>query len=134
MKVKVCVVQDYPVFFDKEKTIEKIDSLTSKYAKKGTELIVFPESFVPGYPRGFTFGANVGKRTQEGRELYAKYHRNSVNINDNGTKRLEEIAKANGIYLVVGVTEKQPANGSLYCSVLFISPNSGLMGVRRKII
>lgn len=133
MNVKVCVVQDNPIFFNKEKTIEKIGDLVSKYAKEGVEIIVFPESFIPGYPRGFTFGANVGKRTPEGRELYSMYYRNSIDISGEGTKRLEKIAKDNNTYLVVGITEKQQNNGSLYCSILYISPTSGLLGVHRKI-
>ncbi|MFB0945257.1 MAG: nitrilase-related carbon-nitrogen hydrolase, partial [Spirosomataceae bacterium] len=80
MKVKACVIQDSPVFFDKEATLQKVADLTRKYAAAGCELIVFPESFIPGYPRGFTFGATVGSRTDEGRELYATYHENSVEI------------------------------------------------------
>jgi nitrilase len=53
MKIKVCLIQDSPVFFDKEKTIAKVEQLTKKHAKDGCKLIVFPESFIPGYPRGF---------------------------------------------------------------------------------
>jgi nitrilase len=66
MKIKVCLVQDSPVFFDKEKTIERIEELVNHYATEGAQLIVFPESFIPGYPRGFSFGATIGKRTDEG--------------------------------------------------------------------
>ena len=78
MKIKVCLVQDNPVFFNKEKTIDKVEQLTKKYAKQGCELIVFPESFIPGYPRGFSFGTKIGSRTNEGRNLYSEYYRNSI--------------------------------------------------------
>ena len=80
MTVKVCLIQDSPVFFDKEKTIDKIEKLTTQYANEGCELIVFPESFIPGYPRGFDFGATIGRRTKEGRELYATYYNNSIDL------------------------------------------------------
>ena len=80
MKVKVCLIQDSPIFFDKEKTIDKIEKLTVQYANEGCELIVFPESFIPGYPRGFDFGATIGRRTKEGRELYANYYKNSIDL------------------------------------------------------
>ncbi len=63
MKIMVCVVQDSPVFFDKDQTILKVEKLTKEYSKQGCKLIVFPESFIPGYPRGFSFGTIVGKRT-----------------------------------------------------------------------
>ena len=133
MKIKVCLIQDSPVFFDKEKTIEKIEHLSRKYAKEGCELIVFPESFIPGYPRGFSFGAKIGSRTNEGRNLYSEYHKNSLDIESRDLKRLEELAKTENIYLVIGVTEKQNTSGSLYCSMLYISPTDGLLGVHRKI-
>ena len=56
MKVKVCLIQDNPVFFDKKKTIQKLESLVEKYAKEGCDLITFPESFIPGYPQPLEAG------------------------------------------------------------------------------
>lgn len=69
----------------------------------------------------------------EGKKLYAEYYDNSINLESKDLSRLEKIAKSNHIYLVIGVTEKQESNGSLFCSMLYISPNEGLMGVHRKI-
>lgn len=133
MKVKVCLIQDNPVFFDKKKTIQKLESLVEKYAKEGCDLIAFPESFIPGYPRGFTFGATIGSRTSEGRKLYTDYYNNSIDVESEDLKKLEGIAKSQNIYLVIGVTEKENTTGSLFCAMLYISPEKGLMGVHRKI-
>ena len=133
MKVKVCLIQDSPVFFDKKKSIDKVEELTKKYAKQGCELIVFPESFIPGYPRHFSFGATIGRRTKEGRDLYSEYHNNSIDIESKELKQLEELVKAENVYLVIGVTERSNTNGSLFCSMLYISPTKGLLGVHRKI-
>ncbi len=133
MKVKVGIVQDSPVFFDKDETIKKVEQITQKYAAKGCELLVFPESFIPGYPRGFSFGAKIGSRTDEGRSLYADYYNNSINLESDDLAKLEKLSKINKIYLVIGVTERLKVNGSLYCSMLYISPEHGLLGVHRKI-
>ena len=133
MKVKVGLVQDSPVFFNKEKTLDKMELLIKDGAKKGCNLIVFPESFVPGYPRGFLFGAKVGSRTPEGKALYAKYYKNSMSIDGKEMDRLVALAKKYNSYLVVGITEKQEQNNSLYCSMVYISPTDGLLGVHRKI-
>ena len=133
MKVKVCLIQDSPVFFDKEKTIQKIESLVKNNAKQGCELIVFPESFIPGYPRGFSFGAVVGSRTEEGRKIYTEYHKNSIDLEGKELQRLVKLAKTEKVYLVIGITEKQSNNGSLFCSILYISPTDGFLGVHRKI-
>lgn len=133
MKVKVCLIQDSPVFFDKEKTIQKIESLVKTHARQGCELIVFPESFIPGYPRGFSFGAVVGSRTEEGRKIYTEYHKNSIDLEGEELQRLVKLAKTEKVYLVIGITEKQSNNGSLFCSMLYISPTDGFLGVHRKI-
>ena len=133
MKVKVCVIQDNPVFFNLDETLKKVESLSEKYAAEGCKLIVFPESFIPGYPRGFDFGAVIGSRTNEGRKLYATYHKNSVDLQGPELKRLEQLSKKLGVYLVIGVSEKESQNSSLFCSMLYISPANGLLGVHRKI-
>ncbi len=133
MKVKVAVVQESPVFFDKEKTLQKLEKIVREQTQKGCGLIVFPESFVPGYPRGFDFGAKIGSRSDEGRQLYADYAANSIDLESEDLSRLEKLAAAQNTYLVIGVTEKQHTNGSLYCSMLYISPKEGLLGVHRKI-
>lgn len=132
MQINVGVVQDFPVFFDKEKTIEKIGVICSEQSAN-CDLLVFPESFIPGYPRGFSFGTVMGNRTERGREQYLEYYKNSVDLASHDLTRLEAMAAQFQMYLVIGVTEKQAQNGSLYCSVLYISPTNGLLGVHRKI-
>ncbi|MEM9361783.1 MAG: carbon-nitrogen hydrolase family protein [Bacteroidota bacterium] len=133
MKVKVALIQESPVFFDKKKTLEKVADLTKKYAEEGCQLIVFPESFVPGYPRGFSFGATVGKRTDAGKQLYTHYYENSICLEEDNLEFLEKLVRACNVYLVLGITEKTNENGSLYCSMAYFSPTHGLLGVHRKI-
>jgi len=133
MKIKVCVVQDSPIFFDKAKTLDKLENLTHQYSNEGSKLIIFPESFIPGYPRGFSFGATIGKRTVEGKHLYAEYYENSFDLKSGDLIRIEQLSKSTGVYLVIGVTERIDKNGSLYCSMLYVSPKTGLLGVHRKI-
>lgn len=133
MKVKVCLVQDSPEFFDMEKTMDKMENIISKHAEHGCKLIVFPESFIPGYPRGFTFGAVVGNRSEEGRELYTHYYKNSIDLEGSEMERLVQMSRSYNVYLCIGITEKQAKNGSLYCSLVYISPTHGQLGVHRKI-
>lgn len=133
MKIKVGLVQEAPVFFDRAKTLAKIETLVAHHAAAGCRLLLFPESFVPGYPRGLDFGAVVGRRTEAGKALYARYYEESIDLHSEDRYRLESLAREYEIYLAVGVTERQALTGSLYCSLLYISPESGLMGVHRKI-
>ncbi|MGB0864045.1 MAG: carbon-nitrogen hydrolase family protein, partial [Saprospiraceae bacterium] len=133
MKVKVAAVQAAPVFFDLEKTLYKTEQLIAECAEKGAELVVFPESFISGYPRGFSFEAVVGKRTDIGRDLYLKYHKSSLAIPSKECDRLAMMSQKYNVYLMMGITEKDNTNGSLYCTMVYFSPKSGYMGKHRKL-
>lgn len=133
MQVKVGVVQAAPVFFDIAKTIDKLEELVIDGARQGCQFLLFPESFIPGYPRKFTFGATIGARTDAGRELYKTYWQNSLQLPSPELSRLEEIARANGVYLAIGITERNTLNGSLYCTLIYLSPTDGYLGKHQKI-
>ena len=79
---KVAVVQAQPFLFDTDKTIAKMWDLLTGIKAESPDLVLFPEAFLPGYPRGLTFGAVVGSRSQEGRELYARYYQNAIAVGD----------------------------------------------------
>ncbi|UFH53749.1 carbon-nitrogen hydrolase family protein [Spirosoma sp. KNUC1025] len=133
MQVKVAVVQAASVFFDLQKTLDKLESLVIESAQKGCQFVLFPESFIPGYPRKFTFGASVGLRTDAGRELYKTYWQNSLQLPSPELTQIERIARENNVFLVVGVTERDALNGSLYCSLIYVSPTQGYLGKHQKI-
>ena len=58
--VRVAVVQAAPVLFDTPRSLQKLADLTADAARQGAELVVFPEAFVAGYPKGHDFGVSVG--------------------------------------------------------------------------
>ena len=133
MTTKVAVVQATPVFFNIHATIDKLERLVAECARKGCQFVLFPESFIPGYPRKFTFGASVGLRTDAGRELYKTYWQNSLQVPSPELTRLEQIARENNVYLAIGVTERDALNGSLYCTLVYVSPTNGYLGKHQKI-
>jgi predicted amidohydrolase len=49
-KLRVAAVHAAPVFMDKSATTEKVISLIEQASKEKIELLVFPETFIPGYP------------------------------------------------------------------------------------
>ena len=64
--VRAAVVQAAPVAFDRDRTLAKTRELAARAASRGARLIVFPEAFVAGYPRGLDFGARVGSAHRGG--------------------------------------------------------------------
>lgn len=131
-KPRVAVVQAAPVAFDTERTLQKIEQLSAEAAAKGAKLVLFPEAFVGGYPRECSFGATVGHRTPEGRDEYRAYWESAIEVQGTAASRLAGIAAGNRIYLIVGVIERD--GGTLYCTVLFFSPDGAYMGKHRKLM
>ena len=132
-KVTVGVVQATPAFFDLNQTLDRVDHWLQQAAAQGCQLVLFPESFIPGYPRGFTFGSVVGRRSEAGRDLYQRYWESSVEVPGEACNRLEKMAQNYGVYLGIGVTERDLLNGTLYCTLLYFSPKAGLLGKHRKL-
>jgi nitrilase len=130
---QAAVVQSSPVFFNKAQTIEKIETLTREAASNKAHLVLFPEVFIPGYPRGLTFGTTIGNRSTEGRELFLRYWENSIEVPGKETDQLARLAKETKTYLVIGVTEKDKTSDTLYCSLLYFSPEGILLHKHRKI-
>lgn len=132
--VTVAVVQAAPVLFDREASVEKAGRLASEAAALGARLVLFPEAFVPAYPRGLGFGMVVGQRTEAGRRLFDRYLRSSVDVPGPATEALGEAARTAGIYLAIGVIERDSTSGgTLYCTLLYFGPDGRLLGKHRKL-
>ena len=129
---RAAVVQAAPVAFDCERTLERAAHLVAEAAAAGARLVVFPEAFVSGYPKGADFGARVGSRAPEGREWFRRYHASAIDVPGPTTERLGELARQHGVVLVIGVIER--AGGTLYCTALFIDADGTLLGKHRKLM
>jgi nitrilase len=131
-RFKAACVQAASVAFDLEATLEKARDLAADAAGRGAKLIVFPEAFVSAYPRGTAFGAVIGSRTREGRELFRRYHASSLDVPGKWVDWLGRVAKDCRAYLVIGVIERD--GGTLYCTVLHFAPDGRFLGKHRKLM
>ncbi len=133
--IKVGVVQAAPVLFDKALTIDKACRLVKEAGVEGCKVVLLPEAFIPAYPRGFTFGMTVGSRSVEGRSLWKRYWDNAIEVSSREVETLGMAAKEAGVYLAIGVIERDGAfgSGTLYCSLLYFAPDGNLLGKHRKL-
>jgi nitrilase len=134
-KVKAAVVQASPVLFDRDASAAKTCSLISAAATQGANLILFPEAFIPAYPRGLSFGCKVGSRSEEGRLAWQTYWANAVDVPGPVPSAIGEAARRAGAYVAVGVIERdmQHSGGTLYCTLLYFGPDGQLLGKHRKL-
>lgn len=133
--VEVAVVQAAPVLFDREATVEKACGLIKEAADQGAQLILFPEAFIPAYPRGLAFGTVVGSRSPVGRRIWQRYWENTVEVPGPTTDRLGEAAKKANTYMAIGVIERDVgrSSGTVYCTLLYFGPDGRLLGKHQKL-
>jgi nitrilase len=131
-RVTVAVIQAGTTFCDTKRTLEKVEKYCEETANAGAKIVVFPEAFVGGYPKGLSFGAHVGSRSTEGREEFRRYYEAAIEDPSEETALLGKVAAAHQIQLVIGVIER--VSGTLYCSVLFFGPDGSLEGKHRKLM
>ena len=132
MTVRVALVQSAPKLFDPDESRERFALWLARAAEGGTDLVVFPEAYVGGYPKGEHFGAPVGMRSEQGRDLYARYAAGAIEVPGPGSDAIGELAREHGVNLVIGAIERGGA--TLYCSALFFGRDGRLLGKRRKLM
>ena len=132
---RIAVVQAAPALFDRQVSLEKTCRLAAEAAGAGARLVLFPEAFIPCYPRGLSFGTVVGSRSPIGRQTWQRYWEGAVDVPGPDTLVLGETARAANIFLAVGVIERdtQHSRGTLYCTLLYFGPDGTLLGKHRKL-
>ncbi len=77
----------------------------------------------------------VGSRTLQGRETWQAYWDNAVEIPSPAIDALAEAARQAQAYLALGVIERDTSysGGTLYCTLLYFSPQGELLGKHRKL-
>jgi nitrilase len=131
---RVAAVQACPIYLDLERTIDKACRLIAEAAESRTDLVVFPEAFVPGYPVWVWF--IPPGRTTDLREVYSLLHANSIAIPDESTRRLCDAARRAGVAVAIGVNEKnsEASGASLFNTLLYVGPDGALLGKHRKLV
>ncbi|KAL3698735.1 hypothetical protein R1sor_012811 [Riccia sorocarpa] len=129
---RVSVVQASTVFYDTSATLDKAERFVAEASSLGAQLVVFPEAFIGGYPRGAAFGAVIGSRSAKGREDYRKYHAAAIDVPGPEVERLAGMAARFKIYIVIGVVER--VGGTLYCSILYFDSQGVFLGKHRKLM
>jgi len=125
-KIRVAAVHAASVFLDRNESTNKTCDLIADAGGKGAQLVVFPETFIPGYPYWiWTHTPTTGA------PFFHDLFTNSVEVPSETTKALGEAAKKAGTYLAIGISERM--GGTLYNTILYIDDQGQIMGCHRKL-
>jgi len=136
--VVVAAVQAAPIYLNLERSLARAIELIAEAAKRRAQLVVFPESWLPGYPAWLDMCRDVALWDhQPVKRLYAQLLENSVTIPGRVADALGEAARRHNLTLVMGAHERVgegAGRGTLYNSILTFGPTGELLNVHRKLI
>jgi nitrilase len=118
--------------FDTDSTLVRIEATCRAASAQAVRLLVLPEAILGGYPKGLSFGAVVGSRSETGRDQFLRYTRAAVRVPGPETERLAALCAELKLHLVLGVIERD--GGTLYCTALLFTPDRGLAAKHRKLM
>jgi nitrilase len=131
-KVCAAAVQVGSRMFDLDATIEIFASKLDQAKNAGADLVVFPEAFFGGYPKGVDFSARVGMRLPEGRDLFARYFCTALARDSSEVRLILKLVQEAAVNVVVGLIERD--GGTLYCSVATVNRTGEILSWRRKLM
>lgn len=132
--VRIAVVQSAPVFGDRLATLACAVAAIEAAAGDGAELVVLPESFVPGYP-AWIWRLRPGSDAGLFERLHARLRAGAVDIARGDLAGLCDAAARHAVTVVCGVCESDGRpGGTLYNTVVVIGSDGACLNRHRKLM
>jgi len=131
--VRVAAVQQPPAFLDLAGSLERAVQWTRDAVAEGAELVVFPETWLPGYPIWLDVAPSAGLWDHgPAKEVFRALFENSIAIPSPEVELLAQLSRETGAILAMGANER--SGGSLYNTILYFTPERGLAARHRKLM
>jgi nitrilase len=123
-------VQAAPVFLDRDASITRLEEWVVRAKAAGADLVVFGESYIPGFPFWNMLYAPID---QHG--FYRRLFDNAIEVPGPQAEQLSDIARRHRVVLSVGVTEKGSVSmGAMWNTNLLFDADGRLLNRHRKLV
>lgn len=137
-KVIVAAVQASPAYLDLQQSLDKTLDLIAQAARRGAKVVVFPETWLPGYPAWLDCCSDVALWDYPPtKKVFSRLVENSLVIPGPDTSKLAQAAAEHSVTLVIGAHERVlrgPGRGTLYNVLLTFGSDGSLLRSHRKIV
>jgi len=132
---KIAIIQEAPVYLNKEKTIQKVCDLIKQAAGEGAELVIFPETFISGYP-AWIWRLRPGGDWDICETSHEMLMKSAVDIKAGDLNPICDVAKELKVTVVSGINERPllPSNGTVYNAMVTISHEGKIINLHRKLM
>ena len=132
MKIKIGAAQVGTCLFNSKVTTAKFEDYLGQAKAGGLDLVVFPEAFIGGYPKGIDFGVAVGSRSPSGREEFRQYFEQAIERDSDQMQQIQSAIKTANLNVVLGLIER--SGGTLYCVTASFDRNGACLSWHRKLM
>jgi nitrilase len=134
-ETQVAVVQQPPVLLDAGATLESAVRFLHQAADAGARLIVFPETYIPGYPV-WIWRLQPENDFRLTSQIFAQLVENSIDLSADGLLALREAAATRGVVVVCGIHERDGefSRATIYNTVVTIGANGQILNRHRKLM
>lgn len=134
--MRIGAAQLRPAWLRPKQTTAKIIDAIADAAAMGVELLAFSEAFLSGYPFWIcrTDGASFDDKLQK--RAYAQFLDAAVEVPSEDISAIVSACRDHKISVYLGINERGQSygRGSIYCSLLAIHHETGLLSVHRKLV
>ncbi|RVT98917.1 carbon-nitrogen hydrolase family protein [Rhodovarius crocodyli] len=128
--IKVAAAHLAPVWMDAAATAAKACDAVAEAARAGAQLVMFPESYIPGFPAWTALAAPILTH-----EHFARFAAQSIRADGPELDSLRKAARRHGVHVSVGFSEATEASlGCLWNSNMLIGPDGTVLNHRRKLV
>ncbi|WP_457811531.1 carbon-nitrogen hydrolase family protein [Sinorhizobium meliloti] len=130
MNFKAAGAHIAPVYLDPLASAEKACSVIAEAARNGAALVVFSESFLPGFPIWAALYPPIRSH-----EHFKRFLNASVYADGPEMERVRKAASDNGVFVSIGFSERNPASvAGLWNSNVLISDTGEILIHHRKLV
>jgi nitrilase len=133
--LKVGLAQIAPVWLNKSETLSKVKNTIKGAGDEKTELLVFGEALLPGYPYWLAYTNGAAWDLKINKEIHAHYIQNAIQPEKGDLDEICKLAKKYKMAIYLGLMERAQDRGghSLYCTLAYINEQGTIKSMHRKL-
>ena len=133
--LRIAAAQAHPAWGRSAETARIATDWIGRAAAEGVELLAFGETFLGGYPFWLSITPGARFEDPDQKRAYAYYLDVAVELDGPEVAEVVQAARDHGVFTYVGTAERGagPARGTVFCTLVAIDPERGVVSAHRKL-
>jgi nitrilase len=134
--MRIAAAQVHPAWLDTPKTTSIVTDWIGRAADEGVELLAFGETFLGGYPLWISLTDGARFNNDDQKRAFAAYLDAAVELDGPEVASVVEAVRDRGVFTYLGTAERGTGTGrgTVYCTLLAIAPDRGIVSAHRKLM